>query len=1482
MGLIDDDSFNESVHSSAIMLTDESDRIPSTTLAVLRGILVKSLSRENLSLTDQQQLLGTRKARHVQFSLAGNRDATVQKQSRPSSANRELQKEREERIKQMKERQNEERQKKLEELKAQALAAQKFREQKEEERRRRMDDLRRRESDRRSQVEERRRAIIEADNERREYILRKNQERDQRMETKRRNDRGSIQFAFGSSTPRMIDTSDSGMCSSFWAHRRATSITNVAYTGAALTRRSSERELTDSASKKRATSASGLDRSTDDQRRMSSSMYEVFNWTSTSECPRKLTFSLAGSGINIDDPPTAAEYQPAASRNYASGKDDTAEMNYQRTVNRRKTDLMPTIPSPRDSSRSSLGTHTPRTPGRAFSMTRLDQLAQPRRRNGEHISAILERERRQALELENLTRLSLSSSRSSPTGSGGNSKRMSRSMSQLAGSGAKYRNQSQDSNSGRSPGFGGGRKSSFNSSSINSGSTSPMRRNDTSKSMSQLNTAGSTPRITKTERLRQQYHHHQQQQQHHQQHQNQLLVTNGLRSGEMTPTSLNTSRPGSAMSSSTTASGIVYRRTLPAQRKPRPASIAVTGVSASGLKEDKPPLPKTGSGASTGSGVSSATSKHRLSSAGSGSLTTTPAKSASGTETPTKKPLTLHSAEKRSAGARGATPKASSTPLQSPGPEKASRNLLDSLKKSADGPKKVPASKTPAQKDDAVVVEAKQEPPSVAAPKVEELSAQQEAILQRDDGSQQASLVEVDQSFGQEEQPQQQQEEVVVPVQQEAPAPAQTEDAELPKQAEEAVTVEVVEQAPTTKQQQQAPLEQQDVSAVQAAEPTMMVAEEVPENVNGSLTVEVSGAGADAMTASMIAKRINTEEEAKAALAERRRLAREEAERLAELERKRIEAEEQAERQRILEEEERLRKLEEETIRLAEEQRRMEEERLQQAIEEARRRDEEERKRREEEARQKAEREEAERKAREEAERQRVEMAERLKKEEKEREERRKRVEAIMSRTRAKGAANNTPTKNNEDDKENAMSKSQIVLSSTPAALPTGTAMSASTISMTDSFIASEIRQEQQQQQQQTQHQSLEQAMESLSLSNNNTTSSNSSSSSSDTLANSSTINNNINNNNNNTNGGNVQFDKSVTEKENLLLASSTAGAAVVVANNNLNNGSTSNGTVVEPATNEEGTNGTKGESLLLTTNGKSEQQSPAMMASSNGSSNATTANSTSDLIIEDALMGQTNGHKNGTMDNVFAVNDSMKAQTVPTELTNNFYTPKNGDHHQNGDSSGDGADRDAYPSLIEPNTAGTEQQQHCSSFDSSGTVSTATTETTIVMADGASTNADQLIDFASFSTSEEPFGHSMPRDASVSDANFNPLLASPAFGGSVAGAGSENETSLAQHTPLDVHNISNNNSINPFFTVSDPVLLDSKRRESGGNDAPEAVLFDLTLDNTGNGGSNNSITSSPFFNNNNNNNTAPSSNNTPWLVSATTDGQENRDLSLL
>lgn len=50
--------------------------------------------------------------------------------------------------------------------------------------------------------------------------------------------------------------------------------------------------------------------------------------------------------------------------------------------------------------------------------------------------------------------------------------------------------------------------------------------------------------------------------------------------------------------------------------------------------------------------------------------------------------------------------------------------------------------------------------------------------------------------------------------------------------------------------------------------------------------------------------------------------------------------------------------------------------------------------------------EEAEKKAREDAERQKAELQERLKNEEKEREARRKRVEAIMLRTRGKNNAN--------------------------------------------------------------------------------------------------------------------------------------------------------------------------------------------------------------------------------------------------------------------------------------------------------------------------------------------------------------------------------------------------------------------------------------------------------------------------------------------
>lgn len=204
------------------------------------------------------------------------------------------------RVRLVRERQNEERQRKIEELKQQALAVQRLREQREEERRKRFDELRSRDNDRyylflqlslivgnfsftanlsnfvwirvdhinyinimirrRYQVEERKRLICEAERERREAILRKNQEREARIEAKKRNERSHIVFAFGSSTPRMLEPADTGGCPSFWGTRRATSTTNVMMFPSALplTRRSSERELDNN--KKRATSAGGLDR----------------------------------------------------------------------------------------------------------------------------------------------------------------------------------------------------------------------------------------------------------------------------------------------------------------------------------------------------------------------------------------------------------------------------------------------------------------------------------------------------------------------------------------------------------------------------------------------------------------------------------------------------------------------------------------------------------------------------------------------------------------------------------------------------------------------------------------------------------------------------------------------------------------------------------------------------------------------------------------------------------------------------------------------------------------------------------------------------------------------------------------------------------------------------------------------------------------------------------------------------------------------
>ncbi|XP_025986757.2 ensconsin isoform X23 [Solenopsis invicta] len=815
---------------------------------------------------------------HNRHSLTKGREST--------GSSKEL-----DRAKLVRERQNEERQRKLEELRQQALAAQRFREQREEERRRRIDELRSRDNDRRNQVEERKRLICEAERERREAILRKNQEREARIEAKRRNERSHIVFAFGSSTPRMLEPADTGG-STFWGTRRATSTTNVMMFSAAqpLTRRSSEREL--DGSKKRATSAGGLDRKPGEDMRMSSSMYEVFNWNSSPDPPltpakyKRASLSLPPTTdiFTVDDKSDSDTMRPMIQR-VASGDDSdgggtpSTPTSVLLRVNRRRTDLMPTIPSPRDgppsTARSSSAKAFTRSPGRTYSMSRLDQLAQPRKRTVEQqLGTLTEQQQSQPLQ-------SASS--------------MSRSMSHLAAP--------------------GGAKS--------------LKRSDNSRSMGTLPGAVPMPRPTRAERLRRKAREHQQAAQ----------LQQGIRSGEVTPNS--PSRPHSSMSqqsaSSVGSSNVNLRTRTAASRRPRPASIAGTGVSIIEkhnlvgdmklTKDSKPPLPKVHS---------------------------TPKKPSTPKATEVRKPT--EKLIKNVKSSPRITPRA--TPLQSPGVEHVPlirETNMEIIKQD----------------------EGKEAPDVKSEDKNEE---------KKDQGSEKAQEANVIKSVINE-----------------------TKVAAEPMSASKQVKDETN-------------LIQENLSDAIAEEPKVAKKEENKQEKKSPEMTEIKLEGemdeqVD-MSASMIAKiRITTEEEAKAALAERRRLAREQAEREAELERQRQEEEARLEAERLRAEEEEQRRLEEETIRLANEAREAEEQRLQLAIEEAKRREEEDRRKREEEARQKQEKEEAERKAREEAERQRIEMAERLKKEEEERNARRKRVEAIMLRTRGKNQTNTSKGEGGDGDK---------------------------------------------------------------------------------------------------------------------------------------------------------------------------------------------------------------------------------------------------------------------------------------------------------------------------------------------------------------------------------------------------------------------------------------------------------------------------------
>ncbi|KAL3289486.1 hypothetical protein HHI36_022908 [Cryptolaemus montrouzieri] len=778
------------------------------------------------------------------------------------------------RLRILKEKQNEERQRKLEEIRAQAFAAQRFKEQKEQERRQRLEEMRIKEEMRRQQVEERKRAINEAERDRLESILRRNQQRENRLETKKRNERSSIVFAFGSSTPRNLDPND--LSSSFWGHRRATSTQNITSCNSnSFTRRGTDRDV-ENGSKKRATSAGGLERAGDS--------------------------SL-----------------PTTPAGCASGY-----------LGRRRTDLMPTIPS-RDSLSSASRKSLSHSPGRAYSMTRLDQLARPRLR-------------------PDLPALNESASPFRPLSHRPHHQSsVTRSMSHLAVSRAMP---------------------------IQMQPRKTLSKSD-SRSMDQLSYGPLiVPRTTRASQLRQ----------------NKLLASSNASDAS--------SRPSSSMShqstTSVTSSVSVRHRPSSGPRKPRPASIAVTGVSINQERKGditKPPLPKRRS-------ITKSTEKVSKSKPSTGENTPKPLVSPTSTELGVivsnlngdigeaheKPPDTKLEAQQ-------------SAPKEVNSAQEVATDILLDLGSASVIQNGSIAQQPQISNITSIPVENKSETDSHS-----EVTQLKKTIVDKSENLPQVDDTKVTDNRLASEEAVENVEATLVEI-------TETNSSQN-KELISSMTNEINDS--NVGKRMSTLLIDNEITASQVGREmsTSLIGTELTASQVGK-EMSTSLIGSD-MTASQIKAKISTEEEAKAAIAERRRLAKEEAARKAEQERLRIEAEQKAELERQRQEEEQVRLL-------IEAQRAAEEQRLNEAIMEAKKKEEEEQQRREEEARLKALKEEADKKARLEAEKQKVEQQERLIKEEKEREARRKRVEAIMLRTRGKQNANNQ--QNSEDTESKSENK---------------------------------------------------------------------------------------------------------------------------------------------------------------------------------------------------------------------------------------------------------------------------------------------------------------------------------------------------------------------------------------------------------------------------------------------------------------------------
>ncbi|CAN7989542.1 unnamed protein product [Ixodes hexagonus] len=267
---------------------------------------------------------------------------------------------REERLRLVKERQEEERARRLQELEQHSQASQQYREQQEVERRRRIEELRLRDQERRQQVEERKRLIWEAEHERKEALLKRNMERESKLEARRNANRMSMSFAFGSSTPRTFDLDLATMGSA-----------GAPVLMSASTPRKVADETDFESSRKRAASAYNLCQAAD------AAQIDPLN-LGVALSPEVAFISpnvggwLVGSGVTVGDDPMTRSMTALPS---------------QHGRGRRKTDLMPVIPwnrgtSATSRSRSPTAGATPPAgvAQRAVSMSRLDLLAQPRRR----------------------------------------------------------------------------------------------------------------------------------------------------------------------------------------------------------------------------------------------------------------------------------------------------------------------------------------------------------------------------------------------------------------------------------------------------------------------------------------------------------------------------------------------------------------------------------------------------------------------------------------------------------------------------------------------------------------------------------------------------------------------------------------------------------------------------------------------------------------------------------------------------------------------------------------------------------------------------------------------------------------------------------------------------------------------------------------------------------------------------------------------